>query len=177
MYCESVLTFGEKMIRYTIACIMLISTVSARLEVTLTGLSVHFGQGADYAPRKLDEKGIFVFNPGFGLGYDFRDEGNQSGFSGIVSAVWFRECGDSNSFIFSGGVRGRLMVTDNFSLDINVLPSFFIYNDQKGFLPAVTAGMNYHFTPTFSTGMTFAFVPAFTENQIPLGFFVLNLAF
>jgi hypothetical protein len=165
------------MIRYILACIMLISTVSARLEVNVPGISVHFGQGADHAPRKLDDGGIFVFNPGIGVGYDFRDAGNTTGFSFIVSSMYFKDCSDRNMFIFGAGCRGRLMVTDNISLDINVLPSLGIIDDEKAFLPVVTAGMNYHFTPTLSTGLTFAFVPAFNDQASNLGFFVLNLAF
>jgi hypothetical protein len=39
--------------------LMLISTVSARVEVSVPGISVHFGKGAKNALRKLDENGIF----------------------------------------------------------------------------------------------------------------------
>ncbi len=156
---------------------MLVSTLSARFEVSIPGISVHFGQGADHAPRKLDEKGIFVFNPGIGLAYDFHDEGNKSGFSFMVSGMYFLDCANRNMFVLGAGGRGRLMVSDNFSLDLNLLPSLGIIDRDKAFLPIVTAGMNYHFTPTFSTGLTFAFVPSFNDQESSLEFFVLNFAF
>lgn len=165
------------MIRYILACLMLVSVVSARVEVSIPGISVHFGKGPKNAPRKLDEGGIFVFNPGIGLHYDFRDEANISGFSFIMGGVYFRDCADRNMFTLGAGGRGRLMVTNNFSLDINVIPSLGLIETKPVFLPVITAGLNYHFTPTFSTGLTFAFVPAFNDQQSNLGFFVLNLAF
>lgn len=165
------------MIRNILTCAILVSSVSARFEVTIPGISVHFGQGADHAPRKLDEKGIFVFNPGIGLAYDFRDEGNKTGFSFMAAGMYFRDCADRNMFTIGAGGRGRLMVTDNFSLDINLIPSLGMIDTTPVFLPVVTAGMNYHFTPTFSTGLTFAFIPAFNDQDSNLGFFVLNLAF
>lgn len=165
------------MIRNILICAMLVSTLSARFEVSIPGISVHFGQGADHAPRKLDEKGIFVFNPGIGAGYDFRDEGNKSGLSFLISGMYFKDCADRNMIVLGVGGRGRLMVSDNFSLDLNLLPSLGFIDGDKAFLPVVTAGVNYHFTPTFSTGLTFAFVPAFNDQDSNLGFFVLNFAF
>lgn len=165
------------MIRYVFACLMLLSAVAAGLEVSVPGIFAHFGKGTKNAPRKLDEGGIFVVNPGIGVGYDFRDAGNTTGFSFIVSSMYYKDCSDRNLFIFGAGCRGRLMVTDNVSLDINVLPSLGIIDGEKAFLPVVTAGVNYHFTPTLSTGLTFAFVPAFNDQASNLGFCVLNLAF
>lgn len=165
------------MIRTVLLFLALISTVSARLEVSLPGISVHFGKGSKDAPRKLDDGGIFVFNPGIGLHYDFRDVGNVSGFSFIVGGIYFKDCFNRNMVTLGAGGRGRLMVTDNCSLDLNVIPSLGIIKTTPSFLPVVTAAVNYHFTPTFSTGLTFAFVPAFNDQRSNLGFFVLNLAF
>jgi hypothetical protein len=153
------------------------TTASARFEVSVPGISVHFGKGPKNAPRKLDENGIFVVNPGIGAGYDFRDESNKSGFSFLLAGMYFLDCKNRNMFTLGAGGRGRLMVTDHFSLDLNLLPSLGIINGRKTFLPVITVGMNYHFTPTVSTGLTFAFVPAFNDQDSNLGFFVLNLAF
>jgi hypothetical protein len=167
----------NKMKVFTIASLLLISGVSARFEVNLPGISVHFGSGPKEAPRKLDENGIFVFNPGIGLAYDVRDEGNVSGFSFIASAIYFKDCADRNMFSIGAGCRGRLMLNDSISIDLNLIPSLGIIESSKTFLPVVTAGMNYHFTSSFSTGLTFAFVPAFNDQDSNLGFFVLNFAF
>lgn len=165
------------MLRYIPLFLLLILPVEARFEVSIPGISVHFGQGADHAPRKFDENGIFVFNPGLGLSYDFREEGNKSGFSFLISGIYFKDCADRNMFVLGAGGRGRLMVSENFSLDLNLLPSLGVIDGAKAFLPVVTAGLSYHFTPKFSTGLTFAFVPAFNDQQSNLGFFVLNFAF
>lgn len=165
------------MLRYISLLLLLILPVDARFEVSIPGISVHFGSGADHAPRKIDGGGIFVFNPGLGLAYDFRDEGNKSGFSFMVSGMYFLDCANRNMFVLGAGGRGRLMVSENFSLDLNLLPSLGVIDGDKTFLPVVTAGLNYHFTPTFSTGLTFAFVPAFNDQDSNLGFFVLNFAF
>ena len=95
----------------------------------------------------------------------------------MVAGIYFLDCQNRNMFTLGAGGRGRLMVTDNLSMDLNLLPSLGIIEGNKAFLPVVTAGMNYHFTSTFSTGLTFAFVPAFSDQDTNLGFFVLNLAF
>jgi hypothetical protein len=78
------------MIRYVFACLMLLSAVAAGLEVSVPGIFVYFGKGPKNAPRKLEEGGIFVVNPGIGLHYDFRDESNESGFSFIMDGVYFK---------------------------------------------------------------------------------------
>ncbi len=158
--------------------LFLISNIAARVEVAIPGISVHFGNGPKEAPRKIDENGIFVFNPGIGVGYDFRTDPKTTGFSILLSSIYFRDCSDRHMVALGGGVRGRLMATNNVSFDLNVLPSLgWVEGSGFGFLPVVTAGANYHMYDRFTLGLTFAFVPAFNDQQSNLGFFVVNLAF
>lgn len=91
--------------------------------------------------------------------------------------MYFKDCADRNMFTIGAGCRGRYMLTDSFSVDLNLIPSLGIIENTKTFLPVITAGLNYHFTSSFSTGSTFAFVPSFNDQESNLGFFVLNFAF
>ena len=57
---------------------------SGELDVDLTGLSYHIGANSENpaqgrALRGLDKHGAFVFNPGAGIGYDFRAQSAQGG--------------------------------------------------------------------------------------------------
>jgi hypothetical protein len=81
--------------------------------------------------------------------------------------------------MFTGGAGGlrRLMITDDFSLDVNLTPSLGRVETKPIFLPVITGRSNYHLTPIFSSRLIFALVPAFNDQASNLGFCVLNLAF
>lgn len=60
-------------------CIAVFSPVVAlgNVDIDLPGISYHIGGSSSnpaytQAPRRLDENGFSVFNPGIGIGYDFR---------------------------------------------------------------------------------------------------------
>jgi hypothetical protein len=81
--------------------------------------------------------------------------------------------------MFTGGAGRlrRLMITDDFSLDLNLTPSLGRVETKPIFLPVITGRSNYHLTPIFLSRLIFALVPAFNDQASNLGFCVLNLAF
>ena len=112
-------TLSKKMMLFMVA-LFSISTCFAGFEVVLPGISAHFGPGIENAPRKIDDTGIFVFNPGIGGNYDFREVANTTGFSLLVSGVFFKDCQNRNMFSLGAGARGRLR-----SESSNTCPSHF----------------------------------------------------
>ena len=49
------------------------------VDVDGFGLSVHLGASYAEAPLRFDSRGVYVFNPGVGIGYDFRESAMTSG--------------------------------------------------------------------------------------------------
>ncbi|NQY43108.1 MAG: hypothetical protein HRT87_07195 [Legionellales bacterium] len=136
-------------------CSMLQASV---LDLDLTGISYHIGANSSYiaykeAPRKLDPYGTFVFNPGIGIGVDFRENTRDSywhGFSPVLKALYLRDCDDRAMYFLNIGTRYRYMWNRNFSFDLNLALSFinaekWLTNERKNAVnPYASFGFNYH---------------------------------
>ena len=85
------------------------STANAgEISLDLYGLSYHLKKQESYynAPRGIGGNGQWVFNPGAGIDYDFREKGSM-GFSGYTTLGYFQDCADY-PFYFGGlGVKYR----------------------------------------------------------------------
>jgi hypothetical protein len=95
--------------------------ISAKhFELDLYGLSYHLvGEGYADAPRALDNKAAWVFNPGVGITYDFRSTFEEEGFSPLTMTGYFQDC-DNRAFYFAGGgVRYRYKLADDLLFDLN----------------------------------------------------------
>lgn len=86
------------------------------LEGDVFGLSIHLDGSYNQAPRRLDSEGVYVFNPGIGVGYDFRENALTTGFSPILKAGFFQDC---NAIPLYYGVAG-LRYAYNFAQDYMV---------------------------------------------------------
>lgn len=109
----------------TIIIILISSTAvyGGVLDFDFYGLSYHFDEEEAYrgAPMKLDNNGVWVYNPGIGFGYDFRENIEKGGFSPITRIAFFQDCA-SESFIFGGaGMRYRKFLPKNMTFEINLL--------------------------------------------------------
>lgn len=97
--------------------------IAGEVDINLFGLSYHFNKIGAYsgAPLKLDKNGMWVFNPGLGLGYDFRNSIKSEGFSPIVQGGIFQNC-SVNPFYFGGaGVRYRKFIRGRLFWEANAL--------------------------------------------------------
>jgi len=93
------------------------------LDFDMFGLTYHLHRkGAVHdAPLKLDNAGVKVFNPGLGLGYDFREDRHTEGFSAIVHGGMFENCNNHPfSFAGAGGRYRKFFYKENF-VEVNVL--------------------------------------------------------
>jgi hypothetical protein len=105
---------------------------SGEVDVDMFGLTYHLHRkGAVYnAPLKLDHAGVKVFNPGLGLGYDFRADRHTGGFSAIVHGGMFENC-DNHPFSFVGaGGRYRKFFKNNNFFEANMMGVLTYGNDS-----------------------------------------------
>jgi len=122
---------------------------AGEIDTDLFGFTYHLHRkGAVYnAPLRLDDKGVKVFNPGLGLGYDFRPDRHTDGFSAIVHGGMFVNC-NNHPFSFAGaGARYRKFFHKNYYYEVNTLAVLTYGNssDHKRYelnpLPYVNVGL------------------------------------
>lgn len=90
------------------------------LDIDAFGLSIHLGKADSRAPLRLDSEGVYVFNPGIGVGYDFRENAMTSGFSPVLKAGAFGDCNVSPVYYATGGVRYAYIFADDYSIGASV---------------------------------------------------------
>jgi len=106
---------------------------AGEVDVDMFGFTYHLHRkGAVYnAPLKLDHAGVKVFNPGLGLGYDFREDRQTEGFSPIVHGGMFENC-DNHPFSFAGaGARYRKFFYKKYFWEANVMAVATYGNDSN----------------------------------------------
>lgn len=86
------------------------------LDIDAYGLSIHLTPGYNQAPLGLDSEGTYVFNPGLGIGYDFRENAMTSGFSPVVKAGVFKDCNFVSLYYATAGVRYAYIFADDYSI-------------------------------------------------------------
>ncbi len=137
-----------------------------QINMNITGISYHIGNYSyPNAPRGLDKNGIFILNPGIGLGWDFRSIKRTNGFSLISQAIYFRDCGNRGVAMLGGGTRYRYFFNNQFSGDINLLVTLSAWETWKAnkykysILPFILLGANYHFKNDITLGTNFTLMP------------------
>ncbi len=140
-------------------------------EFDLTGLSYHIGANRSHpanssARRALDKNGAFVFNPGIGIGFDFRPHSRSErwyGFSPMLRFIYMQDCQDDPLFLIGPGIRYRKMIADDWSFDANLLLTLGIGKGggfyQFNFMPVPQVGFNYHFEKIPTIGAVFTIAP------------------
>jgi hypothetical protein len=106
---------------------------AGEIDVDMFGFTYHLHRkGAVYnAPLKLDHPGVKVFNPGLGLGYDFRKDRHTEGFSAVVHGGVFENC-NNHPFSFAGaGARYRKFFHKKNFFEVNVLGVLTYGNDSQ----------------------------------------------
>lgn len=150
-----------------------IKAFSMQIDIDVTGLSYHIGANADNpayskAPRGLDNNGAFVFNPGVGIGIDFRKHSRDNcwhGFSPIIKGIYLRDCDDRSWAMFLAGTRYRYLAKDYLSFDFNL--GISIVNSEEwstnarmfNVNPYYSLGANYHFDNNATVGITGSLIP------------------
>jgi len=106
---------------------------AGEVDVDMFGFTYHLHRkGAVYgAPLKLDRAGVKVFNPGLGLGYDFRTDRHTEGISAVVHGGMFENC-DNHPYSFAGaGARYRKFFYKENFFEVNVLGVLTYGNDSN----------------------------------------------
>ncbi len=160
-----------KIIIYT-ALLLLIYARHAgakEIDIWISGISTHLDASSSKKvtaknSRKLDKNGQFVFNPGLGIWYDFRENNRMSGFSPVILALRFQDCSDKSVHFAGGGVRYKKFVTEKISLDGEIFLGIYKAKNldtgkyKNVLAPFPALGANYHFD-TKNMGVKFTFAP------------------
>ncbi len=123
------------------------------IDVDLFGFSYHFhGTGTDReAPFKLDSSALWVFNPGIGLGYDFRKNIHTGGLSAIIQGGFFENCANFPFYYAGAGGRYRKFIYKKLFVDVNLMAVFTEGNDwddksyRPNAMPFANLGFGYDF--------------------------------
>ncbi|WP_321779380.1 hypothetical protein [Sulfurimonas sp.] len=142
---------------------------AGEIDIDVYGLSYHLDATQAYAeaPRRLDSQGQWVFNPGIGVTYDFRDNISEEGFSPIVAVGYFQDCADYPFYFAGAGIRYRNYIDDtNFMWEVNVAGAMlsgvdwdFETRDQY-FTPTANIGFGYKLSEDYLIKANFSYIPA-----------------
>ena len=157
---------------------------AGELDIDLPGLAYHIGANSENpaytgAPRRLDKNGVFVFNPGLGIGYDFRSQSTQNGWSILTKGVYFQDCDARDFFTLGGGARYRYMLSKRFSADLNAMLMLSAGQEWQlneyvfGWLPVLLLGGNYHFENDMTAGLNLTLAPRNTAFSATSGFWII----
>lgn len=142
--------------------------LAREIDVNLFGFSYHFDKSGAFnrAPLRLDDAGLWVFNPGIGLGYDFRKNIHTGGLSAIIDGGFFQNCANSPFFYAGAGGRYRKFIYKKLYVEANLMGILTIGNDwdDKSYRPAAMPFAN------FGAGYDFGkFLTTFSVGYIPKG--------
>jgi hypothetical protein len=113
----------KKILIYLALCMSLMFPnliYAEHFELDIYGLSYHLvGEGYRDAPRGLDDKAAWVFNPGIGITYDWRENYDDEGVAPLAMAGYFQDCDDRAFYFAGGGGRYRHKLADDLLFDLN----------------------------------------------------------
>jgi len=146
---------------------------AGEVDVDMFGLTYHLQKSGAVrkAPLKLDDAGYVVFNPGLGLGYDFRDDRQTNGLSATIHGGMFENCDNHPySFVAAGG-RYRKYFNKNTFFETNLMEALTYGNDtdDKHYKLAPTPYVNIglgHDYGKFSMTYYLSFIPKDSGGDI-----------
>jgi hypothetical protein len=153
-------------------CFIILNANAQEIDVDIFGLTYHIDGGASYAdaPRGLDSRGQWVYNPGFGLSYDFREDISQEGFSLILSVAYFQDCYDELFYYGGAGMRYRKYLENtDFMWEANLIGAQVnalnvrLMQRKTFLIPAYSLGIGYRFAKDYLIKANFTYVPATTD--------------
>lgn len=94
-------------------------------DLDVYGVSYHLNpsEANKHAPRdlRIGERGQTVFNPGIGIGIDFRNNPSSNGFSFQTKVGWLQDCDAKDLYYGGAGVRWRHIFGKRIAFDVNAL--------------------------------------------------------
>ena len=145
-----------------IASILATTATAGEININIYGLSYHLKKSEAYhnAPRSaFGSDGQWVYNPGIGIEYDFRNKG-EMGWSVFTTASWFQDCADYPFYFVGLGARYRnhLFSSKHWFWEANLAGAVanaedwdvvdgeaVSYGRETTFLPVASLGIGYQF--------------------------------
>ena len=139
--------------------------------------------------NKIDDKAVWVLNPGLLVGLDSRKDTNTPGFSLLGKGGYLQDCANETVYLVGGGGRYRAFIRERVSLDANLYvfmaDAYEAWGDGENrvskTLPVANLGINYHLKNNKTIGTTVTYIPEDTAIAATSGtdllFFTANIAF
>ena len=145
-----------------IASILATTATAGEININIYGLSYHLKKDQAYhnAPRSaFGSDGQWVYNPGIGIEYDFRNKG-EMGWSVFTTASWFQDCADYPFYFVGvgGRYRNHLFGSKHWFWEANLAGAVanaedwdvvdgeaVSYGRETTFLPVASLGIGYQF--------------------------------
>ena len=149
------------------------SAFAGETDIDIFGLTYHLHRDGAVreAHLKMDHAGVKVFNPGLGLGHDFREDIHTGGLSLIINGGVFETCA-GHPFTFAGvGGRYRKFFYKKYFWEANVMGALTYGNDpeQKGYtvdpLPFANFGIGHDYGKYLLT-YSLSYVPKGSGGKI-----------
>ena len=157
------------LISLSLATLLGLNANAGEISIDKYGLSYHLNAKEAFsgAPRGLDDEGQWVYNPGIGITYDFREDISAEGFSPIVTGAWFQDCADYPYYFVGAGIRYRnyidgtkFMIEGQISGAIANGADWDTDERETYFMPVGNVGVGYKITNDYLLKANFAYVPA-----------------
>ena len=167
------------------------TTLAMVTEIELPLVSYHIKNDITFeeAPNKIDDKAVWVLNPGLLVGLDSRKDTNTPGFSLLGKGGYLQDCANETVYLVGGGGRYRAFIRERVSLDANLYvfmaDAYEAWGDGENrvskTLPVANLGINYHLKNNKTIGTTVTYIPEDTAIAATSGtdllFFTANIAF
>jgi hypothetical protein len=110
---------------FTFFSVLYLSAQQFTVGIKLTGLSIHpaGATNASLMKYKLDENGVFVFNPGIRLGFEYFFYKNIASIK--IEQGLYLDCANQFAGFTHIGLRGRIFQIEKHSLNGGIGPTFF----------------------------------------------------
>jgi hypothetical protein len=149
-----------KRILFVLTLFMVVNASAGEINLNIYGLSYHLNKDEAYhnAPRSVfNSDGQYVYNPGVGIEYDFRNKG-EMGWSVFTTLSWFQDCADYAFYYAGAGVRYKNYIFGHWFWEANLAGAVANaedwdvingqavgYGRETTFLPVASLGFGYQF--------------------------------
>jgi hypothetical protein len=143
------------------------STWAGVVDIATFGFAYHLDANEAYpdAPRALDSKGQTVFNPGLGLGYDFRKSDTTAGLSWAADLGFFDDCAAKQVYFAGAGAHYTYALSQNVSVGARLMATILNGKDwdtrtrNTSLKPLASVEMSFHIAKSWSFRPNILYAP------------------
>jgi hypothetical protein len=147
------------------------------------GVSYHINNNTyKDAPNKIDDDAVFVYNPGIGIDYEFRDTIDTEGFAFLTKAGYMRDCNNLPVQFFGAGTKYKTLISKKVAFEssfllLNTRAKDWDTNEYNNVLMPLASIGTYYIFNSNSFGLNMVYIPENTAITATSGTPLLFLYF